>query len=380
LERRNIYDGKCEQDGSKFIKNLTEEILRTEAIYGLCLQTVEMQINCRRVDLRPYIVDMLKETSEVHWFQQQFSTFGTKYQPMFAEVWTQRGMGFSFNLKDSEELLDFRNIHKDFRFYRNITTRSEGSNTTILRNVQVSSKSNTKLFIILKNPYKNITQICMPAAILVHDSDELPSFLKKDQFLSVKYGMSIDIEATPKIIKTDRDLKSVDPNTRECYFDGEKSLKFFKIYSQKNCLIECFANFTYQRCSCNDYIQPYKDKIFCSLEKSDCPKIIIHDYVLQDIPSTNCSCLPPCDSVTYHIKYFHKFSTQSDEISINLRVNTEDAILFRRYQQFTFSDVVSYVGGLLGLFAGISMLSIVEIFYFFIIRPVFDVWRALRGQ
>jgi len=37
---------------------------------------------------------MLRETSELHWFQQQFSSFGKKFQPLFAEVWTQRGMGY----------------------------------------------------------------------------------------------------------------------------------------------------------------------------------------------------------------------------------------------------------------------------------------------
>jgi len=58
----------------------------------------------------------------------------------------------------------------------------------------------------------------------------------------------------------------------------------------------------------------------------------------------------------------------------------DDIVLFRRYQQFTFSDVVSYVGGLLGVFAGISMLSIVEFFYFFTIRLGVNLWRILRGS
>ena len=56
--------------------------------------------------MRPYIEDMIKETSEIQWFQQQFSAFNGKFRPVFAEIQTQRGMGFSFNLIDDDELLN----------------------------------------------------------------------------------------------------------------------------------------------------------------------------------------------------------------------------------------------------------------------------------
>lgn len=82
--------------------------MRFEAISGLCNQLEEVQLNCKTYDLRPYTSDMLKQMSEVQWFKQQFSVFGKIYQPIFVEVMTQRGMGFSFNLDDANELLDFK--------------------------------------------------------------------------------------------------------------------------------------------------------------------------------------------------------------------------------------------------------------------------------
>jgi amiloride-sensitive sodium channel len=201
--------------------------------------------------------------------------------------------------------------------------------------------------------------------------------------LRLQYGIDVTIEAIPKITKTDKILKKLSPNDRGCFFKGEKLLKYFKIYSVKNCITECLSNYSLQFHNCFDDIWlPNENENYCyKINQSNYNEYFYVKFFDLDIPSSpNCSCLPTCDSVTYHIKYFYKFSTESDEISINVRVNTEDAILFRRYQQFTFSDVVSYVGGLLGLFAGISMLSIVEIFYFFIIRVAVDVWRRLRGQ
>jgi Amiloride-sensitive sodium channel len=52
-------------------------------------------------------------------------------------------------------------------------------------------------------------------------------------------------------------------------------------------------------------------------------------------------------------------------------------IPLRRFRQFTFVDFLSYVGGLLGLFAGISALSFFEVFYFFIPRAITDVMRRV---
>jgi amiloride-sensitive sodium channel len=224
---------------------------------------------------------------------------------------------------------------------------------------------------------------CRPFGFVIHSPEMYPRFFHVDDFSIFQYGMDIDVDIIPEIIKTDRELRKLSPKNRECYFEDEKSLKFFKVYSRENCVIECLVNYSQAFCPCSELWRLNENENYCYKygKRMLCDASYLTNFRALDIPlSPNCSCLPTCDSVTYHIKYFHKFSTQSDEISINLRVNTEDAILFRRYQQFTFSDVVSYVGGLLGLFAGISMLSIVEIFYFFLIRPVVDVWRALRGQ
>jgi Amiloride-sensitive sodium channel len=37
---------------------------------------------------------------------------------------------------------------------------------------------------------------------------------------------------------------------RQCYFEGEKSLKYFKIYSKSSCDQECFSNASLSTCGC----------------------------------------------------------------------------------------------------------------------------------
>jgi amiloride-sensitive sodium channel len=225
---------------------------------------------------------------------------------------------------------------------------------------------------------------CLMQSFLIHDPDYLPTFSWRYSFVNFAYGSHTDVIVTPEIIRTEG-LEHLNPSQRECYFDGEKSLKFFRKYSQRNCEVECIANITMDRCGCVDLTHPfqYSDHLCLNISRvvGYCFLHLQHDlYEYEDFsPERNCSCLPLCNSISYNIKYYTKHESGGNETTINVRMNMDDIVLFRRYQQFTFSDVVSYVGGLLGLFAGISMLSIVEFFYFFTIRLAVDLWRILRG-
>lgn len=45
--------------------------------------------------------------SQIAWFREQFSMFNRHYQPEFSEIRTLRGMGFTFNMINADELLNF---------------------------------------------------------------------------------------------------------------------------------------------------------------------------------------------------------------------------------------------------------------------------------
>jgi hypothetical protein len=49
-------------------------------------------------------------------------------------------------------------------------------------------------------------------------------------------------------------------------------------------------------------------------------------------------------------------------------------------QQLTFLDFVSYCGGILGLFLGFSMISIVEFVYYFTMRALCRKTRVIRVE
>ncbi len=45
---------------------------------------------------------------------------------------------------------------------------------------------------------------------------------------------------------------------RQCYFDGERQLKFFQIYTKANCKLECLTNMTLRYCRCSAFFMPSK--------------------------------------------------------------------------------------------------------------------------
>ncbi|KAG5898764.1 hypothetical protein JTB14_010974 [Gonioctena quinquepunctata] len=80
-----------------------------------------------------------------------------------------------------------------------------------------------------------------------------------------------------------------------------------------------------------------------------------------------CSCLANCDEVIFVIE-----DTDSREwfLGSNLQWGLKEypKMRLKRDVIFSFSDVLVYIGGMAGLFLGCSVLSFIEIIYFFTLR------------
>lgn len=63
---------------------------------------------------------------------------------------------------------------------------------------------------------------------------------------------------TPQIATVSRALRNWSPFSRGCYYEHEKDLQFFSVYSQQNCEIECRANRTLKHCGCAAHYDPSK--------------------------------------------------------------------------------------------------------------------------
>ncbi|CAG9788697.1 unnamed protein product [Diatraea saccharalis] len=151
---------------------------------------------------------------------------------------------------------------------------------------------------------------------LLHNPAELPRL--SQQYFRSPLSQEVVVAVKSKMLTTSDGLKSYSPDRRQCYFPSERYLKYFKIYTQSNCEMECLTNFTYARCGCVHFGMPHgKDMEVCNTGSVACIKASQMELVVADIEyglnldnnndtlgeartiASNCKCLPACTSIEY---------------------------------------------------------------------------------
>lgn len=77
-------------------------------------------------------------------------------------------------------------------------------------------------------------------------------------FLRVPLSKQAQILIKPTFTYTLDDLRNYSPSQRQCFFNSERKLRFYKIYTQNNCESECLSNFTIHECGCVKFSMPSK--------------------------------------------------------------------------------------------------------------------------
>ncbi|OXA61991.1 Pickpocket protein 28 [Folsomia candida] len=149
-----------------------------------------------------------------------------------------------------------------------------------------------------------------------------------DKGIAIKPNTETYLKIEPEIVRAGSEIQAFPLDNRNCYFGKEYSLKYYKYYTMSNCENECIANLTYNECECIRYYMPRsEEQPICGVKKINKNVSILHVHYLTD-------------------------STYPKQ----------------RKELFGFIDLVSNTGGLLGLCMGFSVLSVMEIIYFFTLR------------
>lgn len=93
--------------------------------------------------------------------------------------------------------------------------------------------------------------------VLLHLPNEFPQI--SSHFFRVPMNKDVQVTVSPKVTTTAHSLKYLTPETRGCFYNSERSLKYFKEYTQRNCELECLANVTLSKCGCVKFSMPRKD-------------------------------------------------------------------------------------------------------------------------
>jgi acid-sensing ion channel, other len=220
--------------------------------------------------------------------------------------------------------------------------------------------------------------ICNSPSLLVHSPYEVPGSFEKEEKFNIDFGFDFQVLITPEIITTDDSLKSLDPKKRGCYFKGEKKLKFFKVYTRRNCEFECYSEMMgrNKRLNCTQYFMIRDESSEVCDYRQEGPSQEESFFALRN--KGKCNCLDACNSIKYKVEILSNYLVDK-EASIEVRFKDVDVFPLRRYQPFTFSDFLAQSGGLMGLFAAISVLSVIEVVYFLSLRLMVNLWRKCKS-
>lgn len=118
--------------------------------------------------------------------------------------------------------------------------------------------------------------------IALHTPGELPRL--SVQFYQVPLKQQVLMTVSPQVITTAPGLKSYTPESRQCYFNSEKQLKFFQTYTQSNCELECLTDFTIRICGCVKFSMPHdNDTPVCDRTKVDCYHAAETKWMIQKL-------------------------------------------------------------------------------------------------
>ncbi|XP_026322231.1 pickpocket protein 28 [Hyposmocoma kahamanoa] len=243
--------------------------------------------------------------------------------------------------------------------------------------------------------------------IFVQTPEDLPqsshyyyaALQKQVSSVAVKFNM----------LNTSETLRGYDPEVRQCYFPEDYKLDYFKVYTPSNCRLECQSKYTFKKCGCVWFNMPHrKGTPICTGRLGSCVSEAQDELAMGaleadlGLPDNGkaCRCLPSCYSIQYdaeilktsfdvqnYFKHLEVIMNDSfpwindyEHSRIEMYFKEPRFVSMRRSELFGLTDFLANVGGLLGLFLGFSLLSLVEIVYFVTLRLCCILKRDLRQE
>nr|XP_023027158.1 sodium channel protein Nach-like [Leptinotarsa decemlineata] len=203
-------------------------------------------------------------------------------------------------------------------------------------------------------------------AIYILDSDEVAGIDTQPQHMW-DFRMET-IKFSVKQTYTTEDTAQLSIKQRQCAFPNEIKLMGEEIYSYTACTRECRMKNAMKLCSCVPFFFPIGTTgyVHCKIDELAC--ISKH---LEEIKSVDsCSCYLGCSNTVYEVEKLDNFGSNQDaeEGTLDCMFVSWPMVRYKREVLFGWVDLLVSFGGIAGLFLGFSLLSGVEILYYFTIR------------
>ncbi|XP_015607553.1 sodium channel protein Nach [Cephus cinctus] len=246
--------------------------------------------------------------------------------------------------------------------------------------------------------------------VMIHHPLDYPDYNAESKFVGV--GLQTFLNIAPQETYSTEGVKEFSISARNCLLPNEREreegvLPYRNLSALKpsyiNCLIECRATIIREKCGCIPYYYKQNVTKVCDLKDVKCLKgnkylyqtlwpgiNVLDPTFIPDEDTTPCSCMPDCEYYVYPTESsqgvidrsnfspnsaFFTNSTSSNLSVIHIFFGDLVSIRYRRDAYHNWHNLFASFGGLLGLFAGFSFMSVFEFIYFFVIRVVAGVNR-----
>ncbi|ETN65577.1 pickpocket [Anopheles darlingi] len=212
----------------------------------------------------------------------------------------------------------------------------------------------------------------------IQNEEDIPHMLLTTlQVNQMAEGYSGKIFITMQNIINDPLVRTVDKDIRRCVFPDEDTNTGYAKYSYSVCVTECLKMAQIHSCNCchhNMLLGKHDKSPVCGYDGLNCldqRDLMFPQTTIMQPWRTNglvCDCYPSCTEHEIRIIGREMEVERRKGRSVLIKLMALPSQRYRRQIVRENIDVVVSIGGILGLYTGASILSLVEFIYFFTIR------------
>ncbi|CAG9560390.1 unnamed protein product [Danaus chrysippus] len=213
--------------------------------------------------------------------------------------------------------------------------------------------------------------------IYIHSTEEMAGL---EQSAQHSWDRRVEkISFSVKHTYTTEDARQLSIRQRHCIFADEQRLETSNIYTYSACMRQCRMQRSRSFCKCVPHFYPVINGYrYCTVKELEC----IAKYATAITDITHCSCELGCSHTVYEVEKLTEIDTTKGTTSTSF-LETEfvswPMVRYKREVLFGWVDLLGNYhnirlvyqmsfGGIAGLFLGFSLLSGVELIYYFTLR------------
>ncbi|XP_019890550.2 pickpocket protein 28 [Musca domestica] len=333
------------------------------------------------------------------WFYSE----AVECERLLTKTYTEEGICYTFNALNATDLYRENTVQYERMGLSQPMDSIETLNRTLSWTLAEGYAENSPLFTyparILKSGAKTGLHVVVRAfkndsdssctgpmqglKILLHAPDDVQ--MVSESFIRLSMQRQVSIAVKPQMTTTSKNIEAFTPAQRQCQMPDERYLRFFKVYTEKNCELECLTNFTLAQCGCVRFAMPRTwDMPVCREDQMECyasaeGNLSAMFFSSDFKESTNkCNCLPACTSLDYDVEISEgnfkaeaigeQYIDDLEYAAFHIYFKDNKFFTSHRSELYGYYDFIASCGGIFGLFMGVSLLSVFEILYHVTLR------------